>query len=79
MHRFLINNSFLTDYDNKEGNFFGKTLSPGEASLILAAFFCIGLVLLSTALIFFCFITHQGNRIHYTALHDKSAFLADSL
>lgn len=79
MCRFLISDSLLTDYNNKVGNFFGKTLSPGEASLILAAFFCIGLVLLSTALIFFCFITHQGNRIHYTALDDKSALLADSL
>ncbi|OWK61083.1 Hephaestin-like protein 1 [Lonchura striata] len=79
MCRFLISDSLLTDYNNKVGNFFGKTLSSGEASLILAAFFCIGLVLLSTALIFFCFITHQGNRIHYTALDDKSALLADSL
>ncbi|XP_027766860.1 hephaestin-like protein 1, partial [Empidonax traillii] len=66
------------DDDSKGGNHFGKTLSPGETSLILAAFFFIGLVLLSTAFIFFCLVTHQGNRIHYTALHDKSALLADS-
>ncbi|KAK4831511.1 hypothetical protein QYF61_018095 [Mycteria americana] len=67
------------DYDSKGGNFFGKTLSPGEASLILAAFFFIGLVLLSTALTFFCLIIRQGSRIHYTALHDKSALLTGSL
>ncbi|GAB0180718.1 ferroxidase HEPHL1 [Grus japonensis] len=72
------NRTTAKDYDSKEGNFFGKTLSPGEASLLLAAFFFIGLVLLSTALTF-CLVTRQGSRIHYTALHDKSALLTDSL
>ncbi|KAM6383174.1 ferroxidase HEPHL1 [Alca torda] len=67
------------DYDNKGSNFFGKTLSPGEASLILAAFFFTVLVLLSTVLTFFCLVTRQGSRIHYKALHDKSALLTDSL
>ncbi|XP_064895970.1 ferroxidase HEPHL1 isoform X2 [Columba livia] len=72
------NRTTTNDYDNKGGNFFGKALSPGEASLILAVFFFIGLVLLSTVLTF-CLVTRQGSRIHYTALHDKSALLADSL
>ncbi|XP_009078816.1 PREDICTED: hephaestin-like protein 1 [Acanthisitta chloris] len=73
------NRTTAKDYNSKVGNFFGRTLSSGEASLILAAFFFIGLVLLSTVLILFCLITHQGSRIHYTALHDKSALLTDSL
>ncbi|XP_065531951.1 ferroxidase HEPHL1 [Lathamus discolor] len=73
------NRATAEDHDSKGGNFFGKALSPGETILILAAFFFIGLILLSTALTVFCLISRQGSRIHYTALHDKSAFLTDSL
>ncbi|XP_009953857.1 PREDICTED: hephaestin-like protein 1, partial [Leptosomus discolor] len=73
------NRTTAEDYDSKGGNFWGKILNRGEASLVLAAFFFIGLVLLSTVLIFFCLVTRQGSRIPYMALHDKSALLIDSL
>ncbi|OXB78221.1 UNVERIFIED_CONTAM: hypothetical protein H355_006164 [Colinus virginianus] len=67
------------DSDSQGGNVFGTTLNPGEASLLLAAFVSVGLILLLTTLAFLSLITHQGSRIQYQALHDKSALLADSL
>lgn len=71
--------SLCTDPDSQGDNIFGKALNPGEASLMLAAFVSVGLILLLTTLAFLSLITHQGSRIQYQALHDKSALLADSL
>ncbi|XP_021237602.1 hephaestin-like protein 1 isoform X2 [Numida meleagris] len=73
------NRTTAKDSGSHGGSVFGKTLNPGEASLMLAAFVCVGLVLLLATLALLSLITRQGSRIQYQALHDKSALLADSL
>lgn len=73
------NRTTTKDPDSQGDNVFGKALNPGEASLMLAAFVSVGLILLLTTLAFLSLITHQGSRIQYQALRDKSALLADSL
>ncbi|XP_009682408.1 ferroxidase HEPHL1 isoform X3 [Struthio camelus] len=72
------NRTTTEGYDREGVNFFGKTLNPGEARLIFAALFFIGLVLLTTILIFFCLLTRQESKIYYSTLHDKSPLLTDS-
>ncbi|XP_066845980.1 ferroxidase HEPHL1 isoform X3 [Anser cygnoides] len=73
------NRTIAKDYNSQEDTFLGKILNPGAANLMFAAFVFVGLVLLLTTLTFFCLTTRQGSRIQYQALHDKSAFLPDSL
>ncbi|XP_062440569.1 ferroxidase HEPHL1 [Rhea pennata] len=73
------NRTTAEGYDREGVNFFGKTLNPREASLIFTALLFIGLVLLTTVLIFFCLLTRQESKIYYSALPDKSPLLTDSL